>query len=51
MRLALNKIPQEIIDKYNVLDKVKNGYVYICINKGVYGLPRAGRLANNLLVT
>jgi hypothetical protein len=27
MRLAFNIIPQEIIDKYNLLDKAKNGYV------------------------
>jgi hypothetical protein len=50
MRLALNIIPQEIIDKYNLLDKAKNGYVYICIDKGMYSLSQAGRLANNFLV-
>jgi hypothetical protein len=50
MRLAINIIPQEIIDKYNLLDKANNGYVYIHINKGMYGLPQAGRLANNLLI-
>jgi hypothetical protein len=46
MRLALAIIPQEIIDKYNLLEKAKNGHVYICIDKGMYGLPLAGRLAN-----
>jgi hypothetical protein len=50
MRLSLNIILQEIIDKYNLLDKAKNGYVYIFIDKGIYGLPQAGGLANNLLV-
>jgi hypothetical protein len=50
MRLALNIIPQEIRDKYNLLDNAKNGYVYIRIDKGIYGLPQAGRLANSLLV-
>jgi hypothetical protein len=50
MRLTLNIIPQEIIDKKNLLDKAKNGYIYIHIDKGMYGLPPAGRLANNLLV-
>jgi hypothetical protein len=50
MHLALNTIPQEIIDKYNLLDKSTNGYVYIRIDKGMYGLSHTGRLANNLLV-
>jgi hypothetical protein len=50
MRLALSIIPQEIIDKYKLGDKAKNGYVYIRIDKGMYGLPQAGRLANYLLV-
>jgi hypothetical protein len=49
MRLALNIISQEIIDKYNLLEKAKNGYVYIRIDKGMCGLPHADRLANNLL--
>jgi hypothetical protein len=51
MQLALTIIPQEIIDKYKLMDKEKNGKVYIIIDKGMYGLPQAGRLANNLLVT
>jgi hypothetical protein len=51
MQLTLTIIPQEIIDKYKLMDKEKNGKVYIRIDKGMYGLPQAGRLANNLLVT
>jgi hypothetical protein len=51
MQLTLIIIPQEIIDKYKLMDKEKNGRVYIIIDKGMYGLPQAGRLANNLLVT
>jgi hypothetical protein len=50
MKLALSLIPQEIIDMYGLADKAKNGQVYIQINKGVYGLPHAGRLVNDLLV-
>jgi hypothetical protein len=49
MNLALSIILQEIIDKYKWSEKEKNGYLYIQINKGMYGLPQAGRLANNLL--
>jgi hypothetical protein len=51
MQLALTIIPQEIIDKYKLMDKEKNGKVNIIIDKGMYGLPQAGRLENNLLVT
>jgi hypothetical protein len=50
MRLDLSIISQEIIDKYKLGDKAKNGYIYIRIDKGMYGLPQSGRLANNLLV-
>jgi hypothetical protein len=50
MRLALNIITQEIIYKHNLLDKAHNGYIYTRIDKGMYSLPQAGRLAHNLLV-
>jgi hypothetical protein len=50
MRLPLSLIPQEIIDQYQLEEKAKNGQVYIRINKGMYGLPQADRLANDLLV-
>jgi hypothetical protein len=50
MRLALTIIPQEIIDKDSLLEKAKNGHVYIRIDKGMYGLTQSGRLANDLLI-
>ena len=34
---------------YNLTAKVKNGFVYIEIQKGMHGLPQAGILANKLL--
>jgi hypothetical protein len=50
MRLHLDIIPEEIVLAYNLRDIVKpNGWVYIKIKKGMYGLPQAGILANNLL--
>ena len=49
MRIAAELIPQEFIDAYNLKDKIKNGYVYMRIIRGMYGLPQAGRLANDLL--
>jgi hypothetical protein len=50
MRLQMNLIPDEIIQKYNLKEKVDNrGWVYVRIEQGMYGLPQAGRLANELL--
>ena len=51
MRLPMNLIPQEIIDKYNLDDIAEGGFVYCEIRKGMYGLPQAGKLANDLLKT
>ena len=50
MRLRLDVIPEEIIVAYNLRDIVTpDGWVYIAIHKGMYGLPQAGILANQLL--
>ena len=49
LRLSITIIPQEIIDQYTLLPLVRNGYVYIEIQRGMYGLPQAGILANNQL--
>jgi hypothetical protein len=49
MRLPIDIIPQEIVDQYELLLLVHNGYVYIEIRKGMYGLPQAGIIANNKL--
>ena len=37
------------MDLYGLHDKVKNGYVYCEIVRGMYGLSQAGILANKLL--
>jgi hypothetical protein len=50
MQLALDTLPEEIILQYNLRDIAHNGYVYLEIRKGMYGLPQAGILANQLLV-
>ena len=50
MNLNLAEILDEIISVYNLKEKVHNdGYVYIEIQKGMYGLPQVGMLANKLL--
>ena len=35
--------------RYNLDSKIHHGYVYVEIRKGMYGLPQAGKLANDLL--
>lgn len=51
MKVHISLIPQEIIEHYNLLAKVDSkGFIYIRINKGMYGLPQAGILAYQLLV-
>ena len=49
MRLPINLIPQEIIDKYDLSSILEYGWVFVCIVKGMYGLPQSGFLANELL--
>ena len=50
MKLQITQIPDEIIAEYNLKHKVhSDGFVYIEIQKGMYGLPQAGMLANKLL--
>jgi len=50
VRIKLDDIPEEIIVEYGLRDKVaSDGYVYVEIRKGMYGLPQAGILAQQLL--
>jgi hypothetical protein len=49
MVINLASLPQETIKKYNLIELAQRGKVYIEIQKGMYGLPQAGILANELL--
>ena len=49
MKMPIALIPAHIIKQYKLIPKSKNGYVYMEIRKGIYGLPQAGILANKLL--
>ena len=49
MRMPLKIIPQEIIDHYNLNQIVEDGWVYQKIVREMYGLPIAGKIANDLL--
>ena len=50
MRMKLDIFHGDVIAAYNLCEKVEpNGYVYIKVCKGIYGLPQAGLLAQELL--
>jgi len=50
MRLRIADMPEDVIEHYNLRDKATpNGYVYCEIQKGMYGLPQAGIIAQQLL--
>jgi hypothetical protein len=50
VRIKIDDIPEEIIVEYNLCDKVTpDGHVFVEIQKGMYGLPQAGILAQQLL--
>eukprot|EP00804_Cyclotella_cryptica_P002855 CCRYP_009391-RA/>CCRYP_009391-RA protein AED:0.18 eAED:0.18 QI:0/0/0/1/1/1/2/0/800 len=49
MRLKLADIPAAIIDLYHLRDIARDGYVFVRIQKGMYGLPQAGIIAQQLL--
>jgi hypothetical protein len=49
MVINLASLPQETIEKYDLNELAQDGKVYIEIQKGMYGLPQACILANELL--
>ena len=49
MRIPIALIPEEIITEYKLHNLDNNGHIYVRIEKGMYGLPQAGILANRLL--
>ena len=46
---TLSTFPEYIIQKYNLRQKSKNGYVYMEIRLSIYGLLQARALANKCL--
>jgi hypothetical protein len=49
-RLKLSDIPQEIIDEYKLKEKATpDGWVYIKVCRGMYGLPQGGLIAQEQL--
>ena len=50
MKLKLSDLPEDFFKLYNLASKVdKNGFVYLKIRRGMYGLPQVGILAQQLL--
>ena len=51
MRVAFKYFPKDIIQRYNLSQKVaSDGYVYIKIKRGMYGLKQAAILAHEQLI-
>ena len=51
VRIKFLDVPQEFIEEYNLTEAAQNGWIYFDILCRCYGLPKSGRLANNLLHT
>ena len=50
MRLKIADIPDDFIALYKLNQlTTTDGYVYVLIQKGMYGLPQAGIIAQQLL--
>ena len=49
MRFPIDLIPPEIMEQYKLQDKIHNGFVFCKIKRGMYGLPQAGLIAQELL--
>jgi hypothetical protein len=51
MKMLFSSFPEKIIQNYNLNALAVDGWVYIEIRKGMYGLKQEGLLANQLLQT
>jgi hypothetical protein len=49
MKMLISRFPEEIIQKYNLNALAIDGWAYIEIRKGMYGLKQAGVLESQLL--
>ena len=50
MRLQIADMPEDVIDPYKLKDiATPEGYIYFKIQKGMYGLPQAGIISQQLL--
>jgi hypothetical protein len=49
VRIPTHMLPPAILELYQLESKISNGYVYAEVRKGMYGLPQAGKFANDRL--
>ena len=50
MRIKLRDLPNRVVQHYNLAEKAtRDGYVYVEIKQGMYGLPQEGFIAQKLL--
>ena len=50
LKIKLSDIPEEIVDEYNLREKATpDGWFYIMVVRGMYGLPQAGSFGHDLL--
>ena len=50
LRLKISDMPEDVIEHYGLRGKTTaDGFVYIAVSKGMYGLPQAGIIAQQLL--
>ena len=48
--MKLGNFPEDIIKHYNLRNKATHdGFVYVAVTRGMYGLPQSGILAQELL--
>ena len=48
-RISLSPLPQDVIDKYNLMDKQINIFLYVREEKGMYGLVQKSTIAHTAL--
>jgi len=49
MRIPIAMLPDDIMEHYQLHALIHKGHVYVEIQRGMYGLPQAGLLANQQL--
>jgi hypothetical protein len=49
MRIPVWVVPDTFMQEYNLEKLIVNGFLYVEIRKGMYSLPKSGRIANDRL--
>ena len=49
MEIPAKYIPDDIIEAYDLQEKIHEGFVYVEICKSMYGLPHFGKLSKDFL--